>query len=480
MRNQFEIQSEGKRRKHMKTTSLGIQNNSDLKRPSLISKVRWIGLNLTIAATVLCGLGSSTLAQNPVTARIADEQGFTIPPGVQTPVVLKTQPDAACDLHEGGVADPAKMLRVYANEEGYVKVHVGSKQGSGLDSRVQLDCAAAGRVVTYPLHLGFSSFPTDDMPAPQSAIPAPKGSRVLPALTDEAARQLSDAELMQLGYSPRPDAAASPDNYAKWLESFSRPVTLLPPHSLSHPDVAHRGNVQAGPESSSNWSGFEAHSGSRAYIAVYAQWYVPEVLGESGNVTYSATWVGLDGDGVSDLVQAGTEQNCVVINGVSYDFLGAWTELVPNQMLEQGVSSLSPNIADEMSVKVWVGDSKGNLDQHGGYAWFFLYDVTQGNAVEVSTSFNGTYFSGSEAEWIMERPFVNGSPADLADYMLDGFSDSYVLPTSATAWTPLGTAQNRQITMYNEGVNNHPDNNELSHATALSPTGILFGWVNFH
>jgi len=340
---------------------------------------------------------------------------------------------------------------------------------------VQLDCAAAGQVVTYPLHFRFSSFPTDDMPAPQTAMPAPKGSRVLPALTDEAARQLSDEDLLQQGYSPRPDVAASPDNYAKWLERFSRPITLLPPHSLSHPDVAHRGNVQASPENSSNWSGFEAHSGSRSYIAVESQWYVPAIeFGEPGKVTYSAAWVGLDGDGVSDLVQAGTEQNCVVILGVAYGGYGAWSELLPNQQFEQGVSSLSPNALDEIYVEVWAGNSKGVYDQHGGYAWFILFDLTQARAAEFSTSFNGSYFSGSEAEWIMERPLVNASPADLADYGIDGFSESYALPTSAAAWKPLGEVQNRQITMYN-------GNDELSVATAYpSGTGIIFGWLNFH
>lgn len=468
----------------MRTTSNAMQNHNDLTQPSPISRLRWTGLNLTIAATVLCGLGRSTLAQSPLAARIADEQGFTIPPSVHTPVVVKTQPDAACDLHAEGVADPAKTLRIYANEEGYVKVHVGSKQGSGVDSRVQLDCAAAGETVTYPLHFRSSSFPTDDMPAPQTVIPAPKGSRILPALTDETARQLSDEDVLQLGYSPRPDAAASPDNYAKWLERFSRPITLLPPHSINHPNIAHKGNLQAGSETSSNWSGFEAHSGARSYIAVQAQWYVPDIFrGEPNYVTHSSTWVGLDGDGTSDLVQAGTEQDYIDIGIFSYPAYGAWTELLPNQLTEQGVS-LSPNAVDEMYVEVWVGNSTGALDQHGGYAWFYLYDLTQGQAVERSTPFNGAYFSGGEAEWIMERPtLISGSTkvlAELSEYLLDGFSESYVRPTSAASWTPYGEVKNRQISMYNNYAN-HPDNNELSHATAdPSGTGMLFGWLNFH
>jgi Peptidase A4 family len=290
--------------------------------------------------------------------------------------------------------------------------------------------------------------------------------------------------LLQLGYSPRPDSAASPDDYAKWLERFSRPITLLPPHSMNHPDISHKGNLQAGSETSSNWSGFEAHSGSRSYVAVESQWYVPEIFtGEPDNVTWSSTWVGLDGDGTADLVQAGTNQEYIDIGLFSYPDYAAWTELLPNQQAEQGVS-LSPNAGDEMYVEVWVGNSNGALDQHGVHAWFFLYDQTQRQAVELSTPFDGTYFNGSEAEWIMERPtLISGSSkvlAELSEYLIDGFSESYVLPASAASWTPFGEVQNRQITMYNEYAN-HPDNNELSVATAESSgTGILFGWLNFH
>jgi hypothetical protein len=56
------------------------------------------------AAILISALVVPGSAQNAV---IAQEQGFTIPPNVQTPVVLQTQPDAACDLHLPGVNDAA-------------------------------------------------------------------------------------------------------------------------------------------------------------------------------------------------------------------------------------------------------------------------------------------------------------------------------------------------------------------------------------
>jgi len=86
-----------------------------------------------------------------------------------------------------------------------------------------------GRQVTiYPLHVRTGAAPTAEMPAPTSSMPVPKGSRILPALTDEAARQLGDADVISMGYPPRPDASTSPEDYSKWLDLVSRPITLGP------------------------------------------------------------------------------------------------------------------------------------------------------------------------------------------------------------------------------------------------------------
>lgn len=187
------------------------------------------------------------MAQNPPVPQIAAEQGFTIPANVQTPIVLQTQPDAACDLHAAGVSDTAHTLRFYANGDGYVKFHALAKQESQEDGQLQLDCAVAGNVTSYPIRLRAASSPTDSMPAPRTVVPRPKGSKVLPGLTAEEGQQLSDDDLRTRGYPTRPDAAALPDQYARWLDHVSRPLTVLPPHSVSRSDISHGvRNVQEG------------------------------------------------------------------------------------------------------------------------------------------------------------------------------------------------------------------------------------------
>jgi Peptidase A4 family len=417
---------------------------------------------LTLAAVLLCSLTAS--AQN---VKVAAEKGFTIAPNVQTPIVLKTMADAACDLHAVGTSD-TRTMRFYANGEGYVKIHATAREG--MEGRVQLDCSSNGKAVSYPLHLLASSSPTADMPAPQSHVPTPKGSKVRPGLTEAQAQSLSDNELANLGYTERPDVLSSPDQYAKWLDHVSRPMTVLPQHLVST-------NVTASPGSYAfaNWSGLEAHSTTkRKYSAVTAIWNVPPILigGPSGNPTYSAFWIGLDGDRTKDLVQAGTEQDAQEFLGILFTNYYAWSELLPNQPTEQGVFGV--NAGDEIQVEVWIGTGSGAPNPKGGYGSFRIIDWTQSNESVFYVPLSGTYYNGTEAEWIMERPTVSGSLPELSAYFPATMVDASALQVKGTKWVPCGTAANRNITMYN-------GKDLLSEALWLGPgsSEINFLWINF-
>jgi hypothetical protein len=444
-----------------------------------IGEVSRIGLKMTLAAISLCGLAVSASAQDSV----AREQGFTIAPNVQTPIVLQTQPDAACNLHPAGVNDPAQTMRLYANAEGYVRVHVTAKQETQ-EVRVQLDCGAA----VYPLHLRAGSSPTADMPSPQTVVPVPQGAQVLPALTEQEAKLLSDNDLIARGYPVRPDAAASPNRYVKWFDLVSRPITQIPPHVVSRSDVTHMPRVEAGTNTTSgNWSGLEARGPKRSYMAVGGEWNVPPIaLGEPGLQTYSALWVGLDGDGNAapfgtpaghDLVQAGTEQDFTAIGSYGFANYYAWTEIVPNEAEQPVGLSISPG--DLIQVEVWIGDGTTDPpDQNGTYGNFRIINWTQGQSSLTRTPLDGTHFVGSEAEWIMERPCLSlcktSTPqlADLSAYLITSMSDAVVLPTTGS-WINSGKAANLQITMYN-------GKDELSWPLSAPPSAMLFQWVNFH
>jgi hypothetical protein len=457
---------------------------------------------LTLAALLLGSLALPGWAQNRPPARLAPEKHLTIPPGAETPVVLRTEPDAACDLHAAGVNDPSQTMRLYANVEGYVRFHFTPNQGIQ-DAYLQLDCTTQQAVTTHPLHLRIDGSPTADMPAPEASVPAPAGSKVRPALTDEAARQLSDEDIIAQGYPPRPNAAESPEAYAKWLDRVSRPMTIVPPHSVKRSDISHLPRTAiAGPNTSSNWSGFVAQGSNGSYRLAQGEWTVPSVLGEvkivyegrlptvvTGPQTYSALWVGLDGNNTKDLVQAGTEQNAqsLPLFGTATSYF-AWTEVCS---LESGcqpmqeVLSVGPN--DGMDVSVYVGDSAGNLDPSGGYAWFYVYVYTATSAQGMSfpTSLGtGFGFTGNSAEWIMERPYItalgnnpNIPDAELADYN----TCQMVASVFTTASIPYSYAQAEPTIMY-EGYSPQSDDDELSTVSAVSgqPSAMLFTWKSFH
>jgi hypothetical protein len=58
--------------------------------------------------------------------------------------------------------------------------------------RLELDCKTADRETTrYPLRVRAAATAMADMPVPLGVMPPPKGSTVLPALTQEEIQQLS-------------------------------------------------------------------------------------------------------------------------------------------------------------------------------------------------------------------------------------------------------------------------------------------------
>jgi hypothetical protein len=445
-----------------------------------------------LSALLLCSLAVPTTAQT--ISRTAAERGFTVAPNVSTPIVLKSTPDAPCDLHADGGGENAHVLRFYANGDGYLKVHAKGIQESEDGVHVQLDCIENGAITRYPLHLRASSSPTKDMPAPLSVMPTPEGSKILPALTEADALQLSDDVLAERGYPIRPDSVSSPDRYAKWLDRVSRRMTLVPSHMVSRSDISHQTAVtQAGVTAGYNWSGYIAEHANRSYSAVAGNWNVPEIVQAEGNhSTFSAFWVGLDGaPQQGDLVQAGTEQDCLDIAGFGYlaDY-SAWTELLPNQLSEQDVS-LSPNPGDRMGVEVWISTGGGAPNANGAYAAFRIDDVTQNQSTgAIYTPLGSTYYHGSEAEWIMERPclqLASGTTncaqfAELSDYDHAQMLEATALATGGS-WKVYSSIETEEMWLYN-GDYNGDDNNLLSEGMpdiyADSATDIYFQFLYFH
>lgn len=431
---------------------------------------------LASTAMLLCGLAVPTTAQTAID-KLAPEQGFTIPVRVSTPIVLKASPGAICDLHAEGEEGPDRSLTVYANTDGYLKFHAKPQQESDEEQRIQLDCTdTTGRVTRYPLNVRAASSPTPDMPAPQTEVPAPKGSTIRPALAEEERETLSNDELVSRGYPERPDAVESPQHYALWLKHVSQPITVLPPHQG---DSGKSHHVTRAALDLANWSGYISTSGAQSFVAVSGTWNVPELVAwYNSSPTYSDLWVGLDGWGSdADLVQAGTQSASINIFGTIYLAYSSWTEIVPNESGQ--FTDLYPNPGDSVTVQVWICCGPGNSPTtNGTWGAFSITDWTQGTGVTIYTPLDGTHYNGNTIEWIMERPLVNGSYAYLADYDYANMIPSGDSVTQGwVSWNKLPDLA--QIWMYNENYVGD-DNNQLSGAYNHGSADINYVWYNFH
>ena len=306
-------------------------------------------------------------AQEPGSGYRIDEVApgisHTVPPGVHVSLAVTAVPDAVCWVHPDGDDDPAHRLRVYADSVGVARFEVRADRGADEPVGLVVDALAADRVTRHPLRLRFSHDVDESMPPPAADVPRAGGAaRQRPGLSLEQARALTPQRALDEGYPLPPDADAAPAAYERWLRLVGAPSVLIEPRVVASPDVSAGKAVgpEAGPRSFFNWSGYELlRTLSRVFTPqrwvtfrltdpydwVTGTWRVPAVTGQLGS-TFSALWVGLDGDGVPDLVQAGTEQDNVTfpqpfIGSLSLSSYYAWTEFVPQQPTEQVITNFA-------------------------------------------------------------------------------------------------------------------------------------------
>jgi hypothetical protein len=269
-------------------------------------------------------------------------------------------------------------------------------------------------------------------------------------------------------------------------------MTVVEPHAISNPEKTHGKVRQAGPANSGNWSGFELDRSFRftptppgigltdPYDWVSGEWNVPAVTSEPNKQTYSAFWVGLDGDNLSDLVQAGTEQDSVNFSflfvNITISTYYAWTEFLPQQPTEQVISGLAVSPGDLIFTEVWMGNAGSSPTLSGAFGIFLIMNLSTGVSTSIYTPVGATSVSGSEAVWIMERPTVNGSLPDLANYgsaIMSSASARRVNAARHQGYVAYQGARNKQITMVNGA-------DILSTVTPIDAYSMRFNWQRFN
>jgi len=178
-------------------------------------------------------------------------------------------------------------------------------------------------------------------------------------------------------------------------------------------------------KTSLNWSGYVDYGATFSYVA--GDWTVPTASCSSGDL-YASFWVGIDGYQSGSVEQDGTDSDCSLGHPTYY----AWYEMYPAASVElPSGHPVSPG--DTMS---------GSVSFDGSSTWTLtISDLSAG--WNYPKTFSETGLSQASAEWVAERPEVNGNIASLADFGSVTFSgaiatgDGVTGPISSFTYSPF-------------------------------------------
>ena len=285
----------------------------------------------------------------------------------------------------------------------------------------------------------------------------------------------SDSDLAYHGFPPRPDQTSAPKAYASWTRAIKASKSRVAPNlemtKVFHGPAKVNGSANAPAAgdnslSSYNWSGYVNFSGASAYSSasyyyVYSDFIVPVARQPFGTCTggwdWGSTWVGIDGWGSSDVLQAGVEFDAYCSIFSSAPYYSPWYEWFPYG--ETRITNLPIAPGDEYFVEVW------STSATQGYA--YLVNENTNQAVSIGfTAPAGTRLVGNSAEWITERPGVGGSLASLTNYVADPYWSSYAVTFGYNVTDPSSATSYAIVGLDNAG---HPD----SYPTLLGPAAFV-------
>ena len=328
-----------------------------------------------------------------------------MPTGSTSVASVQTLANATCTLHEAG--NPMRTMRVFSDDRGTARIQLDHLAHEIRHGELDLDCtdeSGAGQTDAIDVVI-------DDTASPSA--PAPYDTRGLPTLArlDVPASSLTAADLATRHYPPRPNANDA-DGTAAWTRLVTSGAAIVTPHVIA--DTVRHGNANSG-----NWSGYTLTSSAQTpiYAWIYGEWNVPRGYSESGfySSDHSSFWVGIDGWGTNDVVQDGTDSNTLTVFWVQTSSYDAWLEWYPQS--SQVVSNFPVNPGDRIHAWTWMTDANGNYSSQPTVGWFYMWNENANVYVYYSLHTpSGATFSGHSAEWVLERPTVNGSVARLTNY----------------------------------------------------------------
>ncbi|WP_425953386.1 G1 family glutamic endopeptidase [Xylanimonas sp. McL0601] len=238
-------------------------------------------------------------------------------------------------------------------------------------------------------------------------------------------RTASQAQLRRHGLPQRPDPAVRPELAERWDRVFSRKLTYITPELRPLHEVLpgfqapERPRLPVHPEvrvTNGIWSGAVVHSAnaSQTFGWITGEWTVPDVAhaGSGSETDWSLVWIGIDG--ISDVTQIGTVQ-WVSSWGLKQCY--AIQEWWPEGW--QVITNFPVTFGDTVTGLICMTSVTE--------AWFNLINVTSGRAV-VGVALDapaGTSSQENQAEWVVERPGINGTAARLPRFGEVFFDEAY-------------------------------------------------------
>ncbi len=198
---------------------------------------------------------------------------------------------------------------------------------------------------------------------------------------------------------------------------------------------------------SSNWSGYITQDGS-SYSGVSGTFVMPQ-LSYSSTLAANATWVGIGGRTTSDLIQAGVYE-IANADGATYQ---AWYELLPDNSTSV---DLSVHPGDSVSVAI--------LETSQDTWNIVISNNTTGKQFEKTVTYNSSL---SSAEWIQERPEVDGSFSNLSGFTPVQFTGATVVKNGVRV--NLAQANAQIVNMIDA-----PTNLALAVPSPIDTTGTSF------
>jgi len=292
----------------------------------------------------------------------------------------------------------------------------------------------------------------------------------------------TDMQLEAYGFPPRPNAGVSLNAYAVWLKVVSLPTTRIVPQleatNVSNGPAAitsisrQQGGSPVG-ATSPNWSGYVDYDPNKSFVApktyVFGSYIVPfaeQAFGACvGTWEYSSQWVGIDGWGSNDVLQAGTEADSSCSNGTTTRYYSAWYEWYPTN--EVRVSNLPVSAGDQIYVYVWnTSTTVGN---------YYMADETKNTSVSLSfTAPSGTVLQGNSVEWVVERTKLSSGYSTLANYVTDPWYYCHAQLASGLTYSPASapTGTIDSVTMVENNANvSYADTSTNNGLTYINPQG---------